>query len=48
MQLRKLPIAGPKSSGVQSYHPETRACGDVLVDPASSFLQPKLRYKVYD
>ena len=22
--------------------------GDVLVDPSSSFLQPKLRYKVYD
>ncbi|MBX9588968.1 MAG: RimK/LysX family protein [Hyphomonadaceae bacterium] len=22
--------------------------GDVLVDPASSFLQPKLRYKLYD
>ena len=22
--------------------------GDVLVDPSSSFLQPKLRYKVYE
>lgn len=22
--------------------------GDVLVDPSSSFLQPKLRYRVYE